>query len=61
MQLNLFQYMLEEVKLNQRKLSCPICGGTVTEFKCKRTCTNCGYQEDCSDLFPEELKDERLV
>ena len=59
MQLNLFQYMVEEAKLNQRKLTCPLCSGTVMELKCKRICTNCGYQEDCSDLFIEEPDNER--
>jgi hypothetical protein len=27
---------------------------------CKLRCDNCGYVEDCSDLFPADRNDERL-
>ena len=30
---------------------CPICGDAMAAYHCKWTCRNCGYQEDCSDLF----------
>jgi len=30
---------------------CPVCGTRMEGYHCKLTCRNCGYQEDCSDLF----------
>lgn len=30
---------------------CPICGGALTGVHCKMICANCGYREDCSDIF----------
>lgn len=30
---------------------CPICGGELIGTHCKLVCRNCGYREDCSDLF----------
>jgi len=33
-------------------MECPICGTQLYGVHCKRICPNCGYQEDCSDLFP---------
>ena len=38
---------------------CPICDGPMFGVHCKLICKNCGYKEDCSDLFPEspELRD----
>jgi hypothetical protein len=32
--------------------SCPICEGLMFGVHCKLICRNCGYKEDCSDLFP---------
>ena len=32
--------------------TCPLCGGGMTGAHCKLMCGNCGYREDCSDLFP---------
>jgi hypothetical protein len=32
--------------------TCPLCGGVMTGAHCKLMCGNCGYREDCSDLFP---------
>jgi hypothetical protein len=33
---------------------CPICGGPLLGIHCKLVCENCGYREDCSDLFPAQ-------
>lgn len=32
---------------------CPICGGPLVGVHCKLLCENCGYREDCSDLFAD--------
>lgn len=32
--------------------TCCLCGGEMTGVHCKMICSNCGYREDCSDLFP---------
>jgi ribosomal protein L40E len=34
-----------------QKLVCPICGAVLIGVHCKLICENCGYREDCSDLF----------
>lgn len=34
-----------------KKLICPICGSMMVGLHCKLICENCGYREDCSDLF----------
>lgn len=34
-----------------QKLVCPICGALMIGVHCKLICENCGYREDCSDLF----------
>ncbi len=31
--------------------SCVLCGTPMLGVHCKRICPNCGYREDCSDLF----------
>lgn len=31
---------------------CILCGEAMYGVHCKRICPNCGYREDCSDLFP---------
>jgi len=31
--------------------ACPICGSELGGVHCKLICPNCGYREDCSDLF----------
>lgn len=31
---------------------CPICFSMMFGAHCKMVCPNCGYKEDCSDLFP---------
>jgi len=31
--------------------ACPLCGTALFALHCKRICRNCGYREDCSDLF----------
>jgi hypothetical protein len=31
---------------------CPLCGACLVALQCKLLCENCGYREDCSDLFP---------
>lgn len=33
-------------------MQCPCCGGPMAGLHCKLICANCGYREDCSDLFP---------
>ncbi len=35
---------------------CPICEGTMIGLHCKLICVNCGYREDCSDLFLVETR-----
>jgi hypothetical protein len=30
---------------------CPVCGAALSGRHCKLVCLNCGYTEDCSDLF----------
>jgi hypothetical protein len=37
--------------------ACPICGTEMFGAHCKLICRNCGYREDCSDLFPPEHTD----
>lgn len=32
--------------------ACPICNAPLIGIHCKQLCRNCGYREDCSDLFP---------
>ena len=32
--------------------TCILCGGSMYGVHCKLICANCGYREDCSDLFP---------
>lgn len=32
---------------------CLLCGAAMYGVHCKLICPNCGYREDCSDLFPE--------
>ncbi len=32
--------------------TCPLCGTALAGRHCKLICPNCGYTEDCSDLFP---------
>ena len=32
--------------------NCVICGAEMYGAQCKLICPNCGYSEDCSDLFP---------
>lgn len=32
-------------------VDCPICGGKLQGRHCKLVCGQCGYREDCSDLF----------
>lgn len=59
MQLNLFYS--EAARPASATRECTICGGHVMELNCKRLCTNCGYKEDCSDLFIEELTNESRV
>lgn len=34
--------------------TCLICGTPVFGLHCKVVCPNCGYREDCSDLFRVE-------
>ncbi len=61
-QMDLFQYMIEETRLKGQSIICPQCNELkVMELNCKRICTNCGYKEDCSDLFVEELTHEPRV
>jgi len=31
---------------------CPICESPLFRVQCKLICQNCGYREDCSDIFP---------
>lgn len=33
-------------------LDCPICGSRLLGVHGKAVCANCGYCEDCTDLFP---------
>ena len=35
-----------------RACECLLCGGPMFGVHCKVICPNCGYREDCSDLFP---------
>ncbi len=32
-------------------LECIVCGALMIRVQCKAMCPNCGYQEDCDDLF----------
>jgi rubrerythrin len=32
--------------------TCPLCGGLLSGRHCNLVCPNCGYTEDCTDLFP---------
>lgn len=34
-----------------REFSCTLCGAEMVGVHCKLICPNCGYREDCSDLF----------
>ena len=34
--------------------ACPICGHGTEAVQCRLICRNCGYTEDCSDLFPAD-------
>ena len=36
--------------------TCPICGNAMLGAHCKLICRNCGYREDCSDLFPPDQR-----
>ncbi|MBI4582175.1 MAG: hypothetical protein HY718_20940 [Planctomycetes bacterium] len=38
--------------------TCPICGTEMYGVHCKRICPNCGYLEDCGDLFPDPGPDK---
>ena len=38
--------------------TCPRCGTRLQGLHCKLVCTNCGYREDCSDLFSPEQESE---
>lgn len=40
--------------MTRETAECPICGGGMFGLHCKLVCRNCGYREDCSDLFPVE-------
>lgn len=31
--------------------ACPLCGARMYGVHCKLNCPNCGYREDCSDIF----------
>lgn len=31
---------------------CLLCGAPTYGVHCKQICPNCGYREDCSDIFP---------
>ncbi|MFN0137651.1 MAG: hypothetical protein ACKVS9_16220 [Phycisphaerae bacterium] len=31
--------------------ACPLCEAAMFGVHCKQVCPNCGYKEDCSDLF----------
>ncbi len=33
--------------------TCLLCDAPMFGAHCKLHCPNCGYREDCSDLFPE--------
>lgn len=37
----------------QPKFVCALCGFPMYGAHCKLNCPNCGYREDCSDLFRE--------
>ena len=36
----------------EQHLECPICHTELYGRHCKLICPNCGYCEDCSDMFP---------
>lgn len=36
-----------------RVATCVVCGAPVQEVRCNVRCPNCGYTEDCTDLFFE--------
>ncbi|MFH1748833.1 MAG: hypothetical protein ABIG44_17505 [Planctomycetota bacterium] len=36
----------------QRTEHCPLCGAVLDCVHCELICPNCGYREDCSDIFP---------
>lgn len=31
---------------------CPLCESPMQNLHCKLICRQCGYREDCSDIFP---------
>ena len=33
---------------------CLFCGAPMYGVHCKLVCPNCGYREDCSDIFPDK-------
>lgn len=33
------------------QFTCTLCGAAMYGVHCKMNCPNCGYREDCSDLF----------
>jgi hypothetical protein len=37
----------------EKVVYCVLCGTPMFGEHCKLICPNCGYREDCSDLFPE--------
>ena len=42
----------KEQKAAERSFACLLCGHVMYGVHCKLNCPNCGYKEDCSDLFP---------
>lgn len=41
----------DEREAAEDAFSCTLCGSPMVGVHCKLLCSNCGYREDCSDLF----------
>jgi len=41
----------DENQLPEEAFLCPLCGAAMFGIHCKLKCPNCGYMEDCTDLF----------
>jgi rubrerythrin len=42
---------LDAAAVDSKSFQCIFCGALMSGAHCKLMCPNCGYREDCSDLF----------